>query len=754
MDGIFAAVLNMSLTAGYVIIIVILARLLLRKAPKVISYALWSVVAFRLVFPFSFESTYSLVPKSTTVAHVSSSSEMNIQQKETNRQQIIYKTDDGAATAKTYAKSSFPAASGRSDSVSFPVYVRAGKYIWIAGVTALLLYSLFSFLLLKKQLKHARFLEGNVFEADNLRTPFVLGLIKPRIYLPSGLGREEQAYILLHERIHIQRKDHFIKAIAFLILTVHWFNPLVWAAFLLMSKDMELSCDEKVLRLMREDIRKPYANSLLSLAAGRHILNGSPVAFGEGNVKERIVNVLNYKKPGFWILFLSILLAVAVGTGLAANPKSAGTINGWVYNVKDILYQSPLYSFVYRPDTAPRYAISSDYKLYGREVSDGGWNYYGSLYRCEISSRDLYDLFVMPDDSVYDSIKKLKTVYRADTGDDAKTFYLLMQLNDGEILLAAGYDNENNSHIRWLFGLEKTEIINDETFIEAPDAETGTGKESIAEFVEENLAIIMSSSEQFSDPDACIQAHREEYEKIIKHGGEKALQYMLSRFEYGDAEGLRGQIMMRLCKDLLGERKNATDEKDENLTPQKWFEAQSAKLEVKLPDFEYDGNDRLEKLVYETETERYSDPRRGFTVVAPEIFGSYEEDGMLKVFVTTYSATYRLYGNVLEETGGSVVPSAITYKKDGNGGYVLEEYQQAKDGADFAPSIREFCTMPVSGKKIRGLADKIIDHYANRDDIQRLHYENLYKHLKANGINDAILYYPDGEVEFSMSDYN
>ena len=152
----------------------------------------------------------------------------------------------------------------------------------------------------------------------------MLGLIIPKIYLPIGLSKEERNYILLHEQTHIQRKDHIIKILAFLILSIHWFNPLVWIAFMLMSTDMELSCDERVLREMDEeieDIKKPYAKSLLSLATGRHILNGSPLAFGEGNVKRRIINVLNYKKPVFWVVIVAIIAVVAVSVGLMSNPQ-------------------------------------------------------------------------------------------------------------------------------------------------------------------------------------------------------------------------------------------------------------------------------------------------------------------------------------------------------------------------------------------------------------------------------------------------
>ena len=191
----------------------------------------------------------------------------------------------------------------------------------------MLFYSLISILILKRQLNSAQCIENNIFEVKNLKTPFVFGLVRPKIYLPVTLYQEERSYILLHEHTHIHRKDNIIKILAFLILSIHWFNPLAWIAFMLMSTDMELSCDESVLRKMNQDMKKPYANSLLSLATGRHVLNGCPIAFGEGNVKGRVKNVLNYRKPTFWIMILAVLAVVVVSIGLLANPKDQDPFN-------------------------------------------------------------------------------------------------------------------------------------------------------------------------------------------------------------------------------------------------------------------------------------------------------------------------------------------------------------------------------------------------------------------------------------------
>ncbi len=315
MSKMFLSVLNMSITASYVILFVVIIRLMLKRAPKVISYALWSVVAFRLLVPFSFKSAFSLMPRKTNAFPIPNG--------------IIYQPElqigNGIRVMDSHTSEPLHAPPASASISPLQVFIEYGAYIWMLGIIVLLIYSLVSILVLRRQLKAAQLIEKNIFEARNLQTPFVLGFIRPKIYLPVGLKDDERDYILLHEQIHIRRKDHIIKILSFFVLCIHWFNPLVWVAYLIMTIDMELSCDERVLKEMDGDIKKPYANSLLSLAARRHILNGSPIAFGEGNVKRRIMNVLNYKKPAFWVTLVSVLLAVAIGIGLLTNPHEKGS---------------------------------------------------------------------------------------------------------------------------------------------------------------------------------------------------------------------------------------------------------------------------------------------------------------------------------------------------------------------------------------------------------------------------------------------
>jgi beta-lactamase regulating signal transducer with metallopeptidase domain len=307
----FVSVLNMSLTASYVILVIILVRLPLKKAPKAISYALWSAAGFRLLCPFSFESILSLLPIKTAP----------IPQDIAYRQ--IPQIDSGVFAVDAYVNSVLPAPVAEASVNPLQIYIQTGAYIWLSGIAVMLVYSVVSILILNNRLKGARHTELNIYEADNLKTPFVLGIFRYKIYIPAGLTQEEGSYIIRHEQTHIRRLDHVIKPFAFLILSIHWFNPLVWIAFVLMSTDMELSCDERVIREMGGKIKKAYSASLLSLATGRHVINGSPLAFGEGNVKGRIKNVLNYKKPAFWIITLTVIAVIIIGTGLIANPRSA-----------------------------------------------------------------------------------------------------------------------------------------------------------------------------------------------------------------------------------------------------------------------------------------------------------------------------------------------------------------------------------------------------------------------------------------------
>ena len=194
-------------------------------------------------------------------------------------------------------------------------------YVWIAGVLVMAAYSVVSYRRLRQKLLTASPLRENIYLADEITSPFVMGLVRPNIYLPSDMEEREQAYIIRHEQHHIRRGDHIVKALAFLALSIHWFNPLVWVAFIYSNKDMEMSCDEAVVKKMGADILADYTASLLSLATGKHIIAGMPLAFGEGDTKGRIRNLANWRKPAFWIVLVAVVACVALAVSLITNPK-------------------------------------------------------------------------------------------------------------------------------------------------------------------------------------------------------------------------------------------------------------------------------------------------------------------------------------------------------------------------------------------------------------------------------------------------
>lgn len=307
MDKLFLQIINMSITSSYVILFIIVVRFFLKKSPKIFSYGLWGIGFFRLIFPFSFQSIFSLIRINTN----------------TIPEDIAYtqapQIESGIRAIDGAVNRVLPAPVVGASVNPMQTWIAVGSTIWISGLVVLLIYSVFATLRLSRNLRSATYLYDNIYEIESIKTPFVFGLVSPRIYLPNNLSKIEEPYIIKHEETHIKRKDHIIKFVAFLVVTIHWFNPLVWLAFYLMSEDMELSCDEAVIREMGYDIKKDYSNSLLSLSSGKRIINGSPIAFGEDNIKGRIKNILYYKKPKFWIVTLAIIVIIALGIGLLSN---------------------------------------------------------------------------------------------------------------------------------------------------------------------------------------------------------------------------------------------------------------------------------------------------------------------------------------------------------------------------------------------------------------------------------------------------
>lgn len=319
MSELFREVLNASFSGGVVILAVLVLRLVLKKAPKKYICLLWILAGVRLLVPFSVESELSLQPREQAVTELE-------WQDLRDYGQIVQEIETGETTAisaerVTTAEHSEPLDTDVNVIVKTEInWAMLAPYLWLAGAAGLSGCSVISYLRLKRRVQEAVILEQGVWECDRIDTAFILGFVRPRIYIPMGISRENRWFILEHERIHLRRGDHWFKLIGFAALAVHWFNPLVWAGYILLCKDIEMACDERVVRGMPLEERKAYSAALLACSTNRRVTAACPVAFGEVSVKERIKSVLNYRKPRFWISILAVAAVVFVAVCFGTSP--------------------------------------------------------------------------------------------------------------------------------------------------------------------------------------------------------------------------------------------------------------------------------------------------------------------------------------------------------------------------------------------------------------------------------------------------
>lgn len=320
MNDFLLTLLDMSLVSSFFILAVILLRFVCKKAPKAIICLLWALVGIRLLCPFSFESPLSLVPESDPVTYIAHKAEESDTApkgvEKVNRNVVSYETAEGSVVVAS------------KDTVKPDVWGFVSKalpYAWAGGSAVMLLLSLLSYVKLKRNIVVSVCSGGNIWRCDGIRSPFILGVFRPRIYVPSHLSEAEVEVVVKHENAHLRRLDHIWKPLGYLILTVHWFNPLVWLAYALLCRDIESACDEYVIRKMSREDKKAYSETLLTCSAPRHLLAACPVAFGEVGVKGRIRSVLSYKKPTLWIIISALLLSVLVAVLFMTNPVTRKT---------------------------------------------------------------------------------------------------------------------------------------------------------------------------------------------------------------------------------------------------------------------------------------------------------------------------------------------------------------------------------------------------------------------------------------------
>lgn len=335
MEIIFTKIFNMSVVASMLILAVILLRLILKSSPKWIRYVLWMLVALRLVIPFSFESPLSLIPNAQAINSTTQSS--------TSYVSSLVNSDSFQTMQNTVFS---------SDNEIRIITILS--YIWIIGVGAMLIYMLFSYLHLHLKVRESIAISDNILICDRISSPFVFGIIRPRIYLPSKLSEEEKSYVIAHEQAHIKHHDNLWKPLGYLILSIHFFNPLCWIAFKLFTNDIELACDERVIKNYDTKDKKGYSTALLSCSIERNILSACPFSFGESGLKQRIKSVLGYKKPTVRIFIMSFAVCLLTAMSFMTNPiTSALEIHSDNQKSAIDILQNLSFDFAEPPTTVP-----------------------------------------------------------------------------------------------------------------------------------------------------------------------------------------------------------------------------------------------------------------------------------------------------------------------------------------------------------------------------------------------------------------
>lgn len=488
MTAAFLKLLNMSITAGWTVLAVMLLRFLLRKMPKQFTCMLWGLVGLRLIFPFSPESIFSLIPSAKTLPETLQPGEFP------EIHSGVTAIDRVVNPAAKYSFSRLPVETSGADALKFILH--GAVLIWFSGMCLMLLYLVFSYLRLQKKMRTAVLLRDNIWQSDFVDSPFILGLIKPRIYIPFRLKEEVLSHVLAHEKAHLARRDHLTKAFAFLLLSVYWFHPLIWAAYLLLCLDIELACDERVIWNLGEEETKSYLLSLIGYDREEERKKmpalACPLAFGEVDLKERIIRAKTWKKPASILILLTAAVCVIAALCLLTDPKqqllSAPEPFGHPYQVDDIVYAAPWYDFSFTPETAPLYILTADYQLMesadtplGTGDPEDQWLSCGGAQEIRLRRKNFTEDMDIEEDNLRDGfslpalLKENKKAWLVNrTEQEGQILYYILLQKNGDVYLCYGYPvdevssdtaGDTKSAVRWIFKLSaiKEKLLSTET---------------------------------------------------------------------------------------------------------------------------------------------------------------------------------------------------------------------------------------------------------------------------------------------------
>lgn len=463
MEAVFLKMLNMCITAGWIALAVIIIRFHLKKAPRVVSLFLWGLVAIRLVCPFSVESFLSLIPNDETVPYDIMYAE------HPNMQTGIPRLGAGLNSCMYYELA--PNIGDSANPMQIIVFI--ASIVWIVGMGIMMLYALISYIRICQKVGGAVCLKENIYYCDTIDTPFILGIFKPRIYLPSGISKEDTNYVISHEFAHINRLDHVWKPFGFLLLSVYWYNLILWVAYILFCKDIEFACDERVIRKIGVECKKPYSLALINCSTAHKRVSAYPLAFGETGVKSRVKSVLNYKKPAFWVVVVCVVLCVALSVCFLTDPKQSlraknETESYPLYVAESfiadkIIYEAGHFSSVFYKED---YLMPSFHVWWGdkilytsphpEDLLNSDWYEIGVLSEFELTKNNFDNLLTNEMWADGYSAENLRiTCEQAYTATDGggRIYYVMKQKN-GEIFVAQGYTYPDRNEIRWIFKLK------------------------------------------------------------------------------------------------------------------------------------------------------------------------------------------------------------------------------------------------------------------------------------------------------------
>lgn len=423
MAAIFLKTVNMSISACWIVLAIMLLRIALKKAPKWINCILWGIAGLRLVMPLSFESIFSLIPSAETIIKAPYSPRPYFESG-------VPPIDN---QVNAYLNGNYFEGVTRPTG-NFVDITTVLAIIWVIGIITLLIYTFVSFLRLKDKISTAVLLRDNIYQSESVVSPFVLGIIKPKIYLPFNMNGQDMDHVVAHEKAHIKRKDHLWKPLGFLILTLHWFNPLMWLGYVLLCRDIELACDEKVIKEFNNEQRADYSEALLTCSVNRRMIAACPLAFGESDVKNRVKSVLNYKQPSFWVIVVAVIICVALAVGFLTNP-----VNSSVFGSK---YETGkcLYSYVVSEDKETRlnelvFNITEDgvvYKTFDIRTTE----VVGNLEDSDYTAEDLKNTLAEQGETL--DLGKIEKAYRIP---NLSRDYVFLQKANGTVYLVSYFSD-------------------------------------------------------------------------------------------------------------------------------------------------------------------------------------------------------------------------------------------------------------------------------------------------------------------------